>query len=168
MRTILVAHDENRVIGKDNKIPWRNAEDWKLFKERTTAHPIVMGRKTWQSLPKKPLPNRLNLVVSTQFSNMAQFFDIKQSEYGVVHAFPSLEEALDYAKKKQPDQPIFIIGGEAIYRYALKHNLVDRIIVSLISGKHDGDTYFPELDSSWKEASSTDHKTFKEIVYERN
>ena len=63
---------------------------------------------------------------------------------------------------------LFIIGGEKLYSYALEHNLVDRIIISLISGKHEGDTYFPKLDSSWKEVSSANHKTFKEIVYERN
>lgn len=149
-------------------MPWSCPEDLKLFKDRTTAHPIVMGRNTWQSLPKKPLPHRLNLVVSKVFSTFVQLFNIKPSKYGLVHTFPELEVALKYAKEKQPDQPIYIIGGASIYRHALEKNLVDRIIVSLIPGEHEGDTYFPELDDSWKQASSTDHKTFKEIVYERN
>ncbi len=167
MRTILVAHDEDRVIGKNNKIPWQNSEDLKLFKDRTTGHSIIMGRNTWLSLPMKPLKNRLNLVVSTQFSATAKYFNINNSEYGASHYFPTLEDALDYAKNKQPDQPIFLIGGEKLYSYALEHNLVDRICVSLIPGKHEGDTYFPKLDGVWKEASSSSYETFKEIVYEK-
>ena len=167
MRTILVAHDENRVIGFNSQIPWYNPEDLKLFKDRTSGHPIVMGRKTWQSLPKRPLPGRLNLVVSTIFSEVASLFKIKWSDRGQAHVFPDLEVALNYAKDKRPDQPIFIIGGESIYRHALEKNLVDRICVSLIPGEHEGDTYFPELDDSWKEVSCDEHASFKEVVYEQ-
>ncbi|MFO7828393.1 MAG: dihydrofolate reductase [Bacteroidales bacterium] len=130
MLSIIVAVAENNVIGKDNDLIWHLPRDLKHFKETTTGHYIIMGRKTFES-NGRPLPNRTNVVITR---------DKNYSAEGciVVH---SLEEAIKEAKS---DPEAFIIGGGKIYELALP--LVDRIYLTKIHHYFDGDTYFPEID----------------------
>ena len=152
---LIAAMAENRVIGRDNAMPWSIKGNLAHFKEMTMGFPCIMGRKTWESLPKKPLPGRLNIVVSktipVEFSRNA----------GEFRVFPSLPSAIDYCRGYQK---IFICGGETIYRQALP--LADKIDLTLISGKYDGDAFFPEIDPSfWEADEKTDFDDYSIITY---
>lgn len=141
MLSIIVAADENNVIGKDNDLIWHLPDDLKFFKKRTTGHTVVMGRKTYESIGK-PLPNR-RFVIITRNKN----YKVEGCE--VVH---SLEDALNLCP---PEDESFVIGGDQIYRLALPH--VDRIYLTRVHHQYDGDRYFPELGSNWKEFESEFH-----------
>ena len=130
MIKIIVAHDENRGIGKDNKIPWHIPEEFKFFKSTTIGNCCIMGRKTWDSLPFKPLKNRCNIVVSNTIQSLPDAF-----------VCSSLQEAI-----LKTGNNAFIIGGSKIYDEALSLNIVDEIYASEIKGKYDCDTFFPALD----------------------
>jgi dihydrofolate reductase len=133
MINIIVAASLNNVIGKDNKLLWRQSADLKRFKELTTSKTVVMGRKTYDSIGK-PLPNRRNIVITRQ--------DIEIPGCEVVH---SLEEALKL------DNEIFILGGGEIYQKSII--LAHKIFFTLIETEIEGDTYFPVLGEEWKEES---------------
>lgn len=136
---LIVAVAENGVIGRDGKLPWRIPEDMKWFKARTEGRPLIMGRKTWESLPKRPLPGRTNIVVTRDASFKA--------EGGVV--VTSLAAALDVAAGEAPEE-IMVIGGAEIYRAAMP--FVRRIYLTSVHGEIEGDTYFPPIDSgAWNE-----------------
>ena len=132
MIKIIVAHDENRGIGKDNKIPWHIPEEFKFFKTTTIGNCCIMGRKTWDSLPFKPLKNRCNIVVSNTIQSLPDAF-----------VCSSLQEAV-----LKTGNNAFIIGGSKIYDEALSLNIIDEIYVSEIKGQYDCDTFFPTLDLS--------------------
>lgn len=133
MINIIVAASLNGVIGKDNKLLWRQSADLKRFKELTTGKTVVMGRKTYDSIGK-PLPNRRNIVITRQ--------DMEIPGCEVVH---SLEEAIKL------DDEIFILGGGEIYKKSII--LADKIFFTLIVTEIEGDTYFPVLGEEWKEES---------------
>jgi Dihydrofolate reductase len=105
---LIVAVAENGVIGRDGKLPWRIPEDMKWFRERTAGRPLIMGRKTWESFPKRPLPGRTNIVITRDASYTAE---------GAV-VVTSLKAALDAAYGEDPEE-IMVIGGAEIYRAAL-------------------------------------------------
>lgn len=135
--TILVAYDDNRVIGNKNQIPWHIAEDLKLFKKRTLGYTVLMGRKTWESLPTKPLPGRKNVVLTRNLS-----FAVDVGPDGPVVA----NDIVDVCKKaKANGEELFIVGGAKIYELALKLGMVDKIIASRVFGDHEGDVHFPSL-----------------------
>jgi dihydrofolate reductase len=143
MISIIVAASENNVIGKDNKLIWHLPADMKFFKDKTTGHCVITGRKNYESIPEKfrPLPNRTNIIITRQQDYYAP---------GAVIA-SSINEAVDYAKKSN-DEEIFIIGGAEIFNQSLQ--LVDRIYFTKIYHRFEGDVYFPELDKKqWKETS---------------
>ena len=122
-------------IGKGGDIPWHNSSDLKWFKETTMEHPVIMGRKTFESIGK-PLPGRTNIVVSRSK-------DLWQDKAGV-RVCDSLESAIEFAKTI--DKEIFIIGGASIYKYALDNNLVDKLYVDFLSEEvNDADSFFPDL-----------------------
>lgn len=128
--------DENRLIGKDNDLPWKRIpDDMKLFARKTTGNVVIMGRKTWESIPTKyrPLPDRENIVLSRDES----FHDAPIISSGLENA---IQLGLGFGKD------VFIIGGAQIYAQALP--LVDRLYISHIKGTFEGDTYFPEIDYS--------------------
>ena len=129
--TLIAAIDENGVLGKDNQLIWHIPEDLKRFKRLTTGHSIIMGRKTFESLPKA-LPNRHNIVV-TRNQNYSK------EDVTVCH---SLEAAIGFTK--DDDQP-FIIGGGEIYKQAI--GLADVIELTRIHSQFEGDVFFPEIDS---------------------
>jgi dihydrofolate reductase len=136
---LIVAVAENGVIGRDGKLPWRIPEDMKWFRERTQGRPLIMGRKTWESFPKRPLPGRTNIVVTRDKAYRA--------EGGVVVS--SLDAALDVACGEAPEE-IMVIGGAEIYRAALP--FARRIYLTSVHGEIEGDTHFPAIDrAAWDE-----------------
>jgi dihydrofolate reductase len=159
--SIIVACDPRGVIGKGNKLPWRIPEDLKLFRERTLDHAIIMGRKTWDSLPIKPLDKRANIVVTRSV-----FMAPKDKDLGPFYC-GSLSGAIEFVGKLNAykDKEIFIIGGAQVYKEALDADLVDKIIMSKTVDNHDGDVYFPELDKDkWKVLGTEIRKGF-DVIY---
>jgi dihydrofolate reductase len=131
---LIAAVAENGVIGRDGKLPWRIADDMKWFKETTMGKPCIMGRKTWESFPKRPLPGRTNIVVTRDPAFEAQ---------GGVVAL-SLDEALGVAAREAAAE-VMIIGGADIYRAALPR--ASRVYLTSVHGAFEGDTHFPGLDA---------------------
>ena len=139
--SLIVAMSENRVIGVNNSLPWSIPEDLKRFKAITAGHPIVMGRKTFESIGRI-LPKRTNIVVTRDRSYRV--------EGGAV--VYSLDEALDWAKRSPGADEIFIIGGAEIFRQALP--LAHRLYLTEVHWPFEGDTHFPEFpEAEFKEVS---------------
>lgn len=140
--SIIAAVAENGIIGRDGRLPWRVPADIRHFKDLTLGKPVVMGRKTWESL-KGPLPDRLNIVITRN--------DAFQVD-GVRRA-PRFEDALRLAAAEAgPEGEIMIIGGSGVYRLALPY--ANRLYISEIHGQIDGDTRFPEFDKAeWRETA---------------
>jgi len=137
--SIVVAIAENNAIGKENKLLWHLPADLRHFKEVTTGHTIIMGRKTYDSVGK-PLPNRRNIVITRKSG-----LEIPGVE--VVH---TLEEALVLCNE---DEEVFIGGGAEIYKMAM--SLTDKIYLTVVKGIFDADTFFPEIDpNNWEETES--------------
>ncbi|MCL2265691.1 MAG: dihydrofolate reductase [Treponema sp.] len=148
---IIAAMAENRVIGKDNAMPWSIKGNLAHFKEMTMGSPCIMGRKTWESLPKKPLPGRLNIIISkTITANEAKIFS-------------SLTSAVEFCSGYKK---IFICGGESIYKQSMA--LADKIDLTLIPGQYEGDTFFPEIDDSWIKTGAVNYDDFSVITYIKN
>ena len=142
--TIIAAIGRNRVIGKDNQMPWHISGDLKRFKALTLGHPVVMGRKTFQSIGRA-LPRRDNIVITRSHAFAAP-------GCRVVH---SLAEALSAA---QGAAEVFVIGGAEIYALALP--LADRLQLTEVDAAIDGDAYFPDFDrSAWREVSRESRST---------
>ena len=148
--TLVVAAAENGVIGQDGGIPWRIPDDLKRFKALTMGCPIVMGRKTWDSLPKKPLPGRTNIVVTRQAGWTAE---------GAVTAH-SLEDAITRAGDAEE---IFVIGGAEIYAAALP--LATCIELTEVHAEFDGDAVLPPLEGEWDEVFREGHQTEDGLYY---
>ncbi|AHM59578.1 dihydrofolate reductase region [Flammeovirgaceae bacterium 311] len=147
IRSIIVARADNGVIGKDNGLIWHMPHDLKFFKDTTSGHYVIMGRKSYEAI-NKPLPNRLNIIVTRQQ-------DYFKENCLVLH---SLEKALQLAENQQ-QQEAFILGGGEIYRQALDNGWVDRIYLTEIKDSFEGDTYFPELDmSQWEETKREEYQ----------
>lgn len=134
--SLLVAADEGNVIGKDNQLPWHLPNDLKYFKNLTWGLPIVMGRKTFESIGK-PLPGRTNIVITR---NKAYAAD------GIV-AVHTIEAALDIAQQKGARE-IFVIGGAEIFNSVF--NQAHRIYLTRIHHRFEGDVFFPELNKDWQ------------------
>jgi dihydrofolate reductase len=134
--SIICAMSENRAIGKDNKLLWDIPEDLKFFRETTLNHPIIMGRKTFESIGRA-LPKRTNIVITRNPAYQAD---------GIT-TVKNLEEAISFAKKEEEEE-IFIIGGGQIYKEAL--NYADTLYLTIVKGSFEADTFFPEY-SSFKE-----------------
>jgi len=147
--SLIVAVSENGVIGKDNDLIWHLPKDMKFFKDTTLGHHVIMGRKNFESIPHKysPLPNRINVVITRKDDYIAE-------DCVVVN---SVQSAIQIAKKNGDTEP-FIIGGGQIYKIALENNLVDRIYLTKVHHSFEGDTFFPELNTDWKEMERIDHK----------
>lgn len=133
MISIIAAVSKNGVIGKDNMIPWHISADLKRFKELTCHHHVVMGRKTFESLKLKPLPNRINLVIS---SNNHKFNE-------AIIIVKSLEHAL---LKSSHDNETFIIGGGMVYNAAME--FANKMYITRILNDVDGDVFFPEINQN--------------------
>jgi len=155
--SLIVAVAENGVIGKDNDLIWNLPNDMRFFKETTTGHHVIMGRKNFESIAHKyrPLPNRTNIVITRQS-------DYKVEGCIVVH---SVEEALDIAKNNGEEEA-FIIGGGQIYIIALDKDLVDKIYITKVHHSFDGDTFLPELSNKWREESKIINKADEKHAYD--
>lgn len=153
MLKILVAFDENRVIGKNNALIWHLPADLKRFKALTTGHVIIMGRKTFESIGR-PLPNRTTIVISRQQ-------DLKIE--GVILAH-SVEEAILKAKSISRDD-IFIVGGAEIYQLSLP--FADQILVTQLHDIFEGDAFFPEISPAiWEVAEQERGITDEQNAYQ--
>jgi dihydrofolate reductase len=141
MISIIVAIDAKRGMGKNNSIPWKISGEQRRFREITTPHPIIMGRKTFVSIGRV-LPDRTNIVVSRSGS------EIQNSDGMFV--VNSLEEGIDFAKSSPGSEEIFIIGGGQIFAQAIDKNLVDRLYLTLVDGDFDCDTFFPDYSNFTK------------------
>jgi dihydrofolate reductase len=152
MISLIAALQKDRGIGYQGKLPWRIPEDLKHFKELTTGHPIIMGRKTYESIGK-PLPGRTNIVVSTQ-----------PREYGhdIISA-TSIESALEAAKQAEGSDEIFVIGGSSIYQAALP--FADTLYLTLVEATEPVDTYFPAYEKEFPVESSRNSRTEGPIAY---
>lgn len=152
MTTIVVAMGEKNGIGFENRLLWHLPKDLKHFKEITSGHPVIMGRKTYESIGK-PLPNRTNIVVSRK----TDWF-----EEGIL-IVGSIKEAVKFAKKI--DEEIFIIGGGKIYEQTME--ITDRLEVTLVKAELEADTYFPKIDPKvWKKTAETCHEKDEKNPYD--
>jgi dihydrofolate reductase len=131
MISIIVAVSEDWGIGKDNELLWHISEDLKRFKRLTSGNAVIMGKRTWESLPKKPLANRKNIVLT---DNPHETIDNAITAY-------SIEDSLS---KCTPGEEIFIIGGGSIYRQFMP--IADRLFITHVHRKAPADIYFPEID----------------------
>ena len=160
--SIVVAVGKNNAIGSGNELLWHIPDDLKRFKTLTLGHPVIMGRKTFESILAilgKPLPGRTSIVVTRDESFLArQGLDKLEN----VLAAYSLEEAL--AKAKEIDQEeIFIGGGSQIYEQALPH--VDRLYLTLIDDEKEGDAYFPEYKKEFTKVLSDEQHELNDLHY---
>ena len=160
----IAALSRNRVIGKNNDLPWRLPDDMKFFMETTKGHHIIMGRRNYDSLHEKykPLPQRTNIVITRQQQ-------LKAPGCTVLHA---VEPALDLARSNGEEE-CFVIGGAEIYQLAMPYTT--RLYLTEIDAVIEGDTFFPEtVPSDWKEISRKHHPAderhayaFDIVVYDR-
>ena len=133
MISVIVAYDENRCIGNSssNNIPWYIPSDLIHFKQVTMGATVIMGRKTWESLDRKALPDRYNIVITRNA-------DLYNKEYSDIDFVSSINIV-----KNIKNSNIFVIGGAEIYKEFLVANLVDRIYITKVNAIYDGDIYFP-------------------------
>ncbi len=140
MLSIIVAKGKNNIIGKDNKMVWHLPEDLKHFKNLTTGHTIIMGRKTFESLGK-PLPNRKHIIFSQNPD-----FKVNDENVEVVHSLLQIQDLIEGKEEA------FVIGGAMIYNFLMPN--VKKMYVTEIEKDFEGDTFFPIIDSEvWKETS---------------
>ncbi|KHE71651.1 dihydrofolate reductase [Halobacillus sp. BBL2006] len=153
MISFIFAMDKNRLIGKDNDLPWHIPNDFKFFKDMTWGKTIIMGRKTFESFGK-PLPEREHIVIT---SNR----DYNRQGCKVVH---SIEDILQL-EKDQPDHEWFVIGGSVLFEKMLPY--ADRMYLTYIDHEFEGDTHFPQYDESeWKLISETQGKKDEKNPYD--
>ncbi|HET6527919.1 MAG TPA: dihydrofolate reductase [Balneolaceae bacterium] len=150
----IVAHDPNLVIGSKGDLPWHYSEDLKYFKRITMGHPMIMGRKVFESLNEKPLPGRENIVLSRSIN------------YEHVPTFTSFDAALEYV---HDEEIVFVIGGGEIFQQFMDR--MDKLFVTEIHQEYQGDTYFPEyrdkIGTTWKEIKRENKPELSFVVYER-
>ncbi len=162
--SLIAALSTNRVIGKNNDLPWTLPDDMKYFMQTTKGHCVILGRKNYDSIPEKyrPLPNRTNIVVTRQKTFSAPGCLIVNS----------FEEAIAKAKEAN-EAEAFVIGGAEIYKQALPN--ADRLYLTEIKAAIEGDVHFPEIKvDDWKETSRIQHQidakhifAFDFVIYNR-
>ena len=160
----IVAMSENRVIGKDGGLPWHFPEDLKRFSKLTSKSPVAMGRKTYESLPEayRPLPGRTNIVF-TRNSHWSAPKEVIVETNPPSTSIPTIIKGL--VKRHTSDKKFWIIGGSEIYKATMP--LWDELYLTLVKGKYEGDAFFPEFESQFKETLREDHDDFSYINYQR-
>jgi dihydrofolate reductase len=149
--SIIAAVSDNGVIGRDGGLPWRLPADLKRFKRLTSGHHMIMGRRTWESIGRRPLPGRPTIVVSRDPGFAAEGAQVARS----------IGQALELAGAVAE---VFIAGGEAIYREALE--VADRLYLTRVHAVVEGDTFFPELDESgWRVVAEEHHPPDEKNAY---
>ncbi len=145
--SLIAAMAEDRVIGIDNKLPWKLPADLAWFKKNTLNKPIVMGRKTWESLPFRPLPGRDNIIITRDKTYQASNKKKQLIEEAIICC--SVDEAINYASQQGCEELMFI-GGATLYEQVF--DKADRLYLTLVKGQFKGDAWFPEIDfSTWQE-----------------
>jgi dihydrofolate reductase len=140
--SIIAAIGENHELGKDNQLPWRISGDLKRFKKITSGHTVIMGRKTFDSIQNKPLPNRRNIIITRDRNYNQENIEIVNSP----------DAAL---KKIDPSEEVFIVGGAAIYELFLP--VTNRLYLTVVHKSFEADVYFPKfLQTEWKEIEHID------------
>ena len=154
--SIIVAVSENGVIGKDNRLIWSLPADMKFFKEKTTGHVIITGRKNYESIPEKfrPLPNRINVVITRQKNYHAPGAIIVSSIPG----------ALEYASKHSDKEEVFVIGGSEIFNQVVP--ACNKVYLTWVHQSFEGDVFFKPLsENEWKLTSSEKHPADEKHKY---
>ena len=155
-KIIIAAVSKNRVIGRDGIIPWHIKEELKHFKNTTTGFPVLMGRKTWESV-NKPLENRINIILTTNPG-----FSFSHPNVVICN---SIFDALSRCEENNYSK-VFIIGGEKVFEETLK--IADRMIISELKFDVEGDRFFPEINmNEWELVSSLDKSEFVTKEYLR-
>ena len=154
MLSLIAAVAKNYCIGKDNKLPWHIPEDLQHFKDITSKKTVLMGRKTFESILgylKKPLPNRKSIVITRNLN-----YKVPTG----VEVYNDIDKAID----NYPNEEIFVIGGAGIYQQTI--NLADKLYITWIDQKINGDTFFPKIDESkWKKIAEEKHDGFSFAEY---
>ena len=151
MISLIAAIGKNNELGKGNELLWSMPADMKHFKETTSGHPVIMGRKTYESIGKA-LPNRRNIIITRNESYSAEGIEISHS----------LEKALRQAQDKQE---VFIIGGAEIYTQAMPY--ADKLYITHIDAEDKkADSFFPPIEKEWRETSREEHKADKKNPYD--
>jgi len=151
MISIIVAIAENGAIGKNNDLLWNIPADLKRFRKLTTGHCVLMGKNTWYSLPKRPLRERVNIVMT---DDPCECIDDCISSY-------SIEDALS---KCPAGKEVFVIGGGMVYRQFME--IADRLYITHVHKEFDADTFFPEIDpATWVEVDREDHGEDEDIGF---
>jgi dihydrofolate reductase len=158
--SIIVAIDQNRGIGINNDLPWKIKKDFKFFTDTTTGdnpnkkNAVIMGRKTWESIPEhhRPLSNRLNVVLSRQKN-----LDLPEG----VLCFSSFDEALAELDKRDDIGEVFNIGGGKLFADTINHQSCNKLYITQVMASYPCDTFFPEIPKKFK-------KTKTSPVYEEN
>ena len=156
--SLIVAIAKNNAIGKDNNLLWHLPADMKFFKETTTGHCIITGRKNYESIPSKyrPLKDRTNIVVTRSL-------DYKEDNWAVCN---SIEAAIELAKSIG-EKEVFVIGGGQIYQECLEKNLIDKMYITNVDSVFEADTYFPEIDkNNWKSNQILEFKKDEKNLFE--
>jgi len=152
--SLIAAVAENNAIGKNNELLWHLPADFKHFKNTTSNHYILMGRKTFESFPK-PLPNRVHLIIT------------RQKEYSVPEncfVFSSIKEALQFAKN-QNQEVVYVIGGGEIYNQTIEE--ANELIITHVNASFlDADAFFPEIRKEWEKVSEDFHKSDEKNVFD--
>lgn len=152
--SLIAALATNNVIGRENDLVWRLPDDFKRFKQITSGHFILMGRKTFESLGK-PLPHRTHLVITRN-----KAYQVPEGH----HVFESVAQALTFCQKMEVNQ-LYVIGGGEIYRQTLP--IADELILTEVDATPEGDTYFPEFDKeNWKVTYSEFHPADERHQYD--
>lgn len=151
--TLVVAASQNNAIGKDNQLLWHLPKDMRFFKNTTWALPILMGRKTFESMGRKLLPGRLNIILTTQHG-------LKIEGAEVVHA---IQEAMDIANKNDYKE-LMVIGGGQVYEMALP--LANKIWLTRVHTTIDGDTFFPTLGNEWEKISTETNRSAEKHAFD--
>jgi dihydrofolate reductase len=142
---LIVAAADNDVIGRDNHLPWHLPDEFRHFKRTTLGHHVIMGRRTWESQGQKPLPNRVNIVLTSQ----------RDYEAVDAHVVASLDEAFALARAAGEDE-VFVIGGTALFAEALP--IADRLYLTRVHGEPEGDTRFPSFEpDDWRVVERVEH-----------
>lgn len=143
---LIAARGRNGVIGSEGQLPWRLKSDLAFFKQATLGCPVIMGRKTWESLPFRPLKGRENIVMTRDWA-----YDAEGAR--VYSAFSAAVNSAKAIAARTGADKVFVIGGEAIYRLALP--IADRVYLTEVVAEPEGDAHFPEMaDEDWRETGA--------------
>lgn len=167
--SIIIATDTQNGIGRDGKLAWNIPEDMKFFREITSTvkkshrqNAVIMGRKTWESIPEKnrPLPHRLNCILSSSYTAPAE--KVAANTYG----FPDMESCQAFIMKRKDLEKVFVIGGSYLYNLVLDEPCLETIYLTQVFGDFNCDVFFSDIPSDFKKTFEGEKKTHKDITYQ--